>query len=127
MTTLRSRLRGRWRAFKALPAGTRFQRFHEQQKDAPTWVKLLLIVGALASIAAGVILTFVPGPAFVFFGLAGAMLATQSVHVARLLDRAELAARALMVRARATWASRRRRTSSGDAVKTLPPPRVVGR
>ena len=129
MTTLRSRLQRRWQAFKALPAGKRFQRFHEQQKDAPAWVKPLLIVGALLCIAAGVVLTFIPGPAFVFFGLAGAMLATQSRHVARLLDRGELVARAGMARLRSTWARMRGRATprpEDTSVQTLPPPRPVG-
>lgn len=130
MSSLRSRLQRRWQAFKALPAGKRFQRFHEQQKDAPAWVKPLLLVGAILCIAAGVVLTFIPGPAFVFFGLAGAMLATQSSYVARALDRGELMARALMRRVRAKWARLRRRPASegtlSKTVQTLPPPRVVG-
>ena len=108
MTSLRSELERRWRAFEALPIGERFVRFYEQQKSAPAWVKPLLIVSALACLAIGVVLAFLPGPAFVFFGLAGAMLATQSIHVARLLDRLEVFARSMMRRARDTWDAIRR-------------------
>lgn len=100
MTSLRSDMKRRWRAFEALPVGERFERFHAQQKDAPAWVKPLLVVGALASTALGIVLVFIPGPAFVFFGLGAAMLATQSAHVARLLDRIEVGARSLMRRLR---------------------------
>lgn len=105
----RADLAKRWRAFRALPAGARFRRFHEQQKNAPGWVKPLLVVGAVVSLAVAVVLTIFPGPAFVFYGLAGALLATQSIHVARLLDRGELAARALVGRMRDTWDTLRRR------------------
>lgn len=128
MTSLRSDLKRRWRAFAALPSGERFARFHAQQKDAPAWVKPLLIVAAVASIAVGVVLVFIPGPAFVFFGLAGAMLATQSVHVARLLDRLEVVTRALLRRARTRWDALRRRgrtVGSDGSGAVLAPPNVV--
>lgn len=114
MTSLRSSLKRRWRAFAALPIGQRFETFHEAQRDAPAWVMPLLIVGALASLAIGVVLVFIRGPAFVFFGLAGAMLATQSRHVARLLDRGEVATRSLLRRARSTWARLRGRHPSAS-------------
>jgi hypothetical protein len=112
MTTLREKLQRRWRAFRALPAGKRFQRFHEQQKNAPAWVKPLAIVGALASLVIGVVLVFIPGPAFVFFGFAGALLATQSAFVAHGLDRGEVAARALAKRVRDKWARMRHRRTT---------------
>lgn len=133
MTSLRSKAQRRWRAFQALPAGERFERFHEQQKDAPAWVKPVLIVGVLASLAIGVVLVFIPGPAFVFFGLAGALLATQSALVARALDRAEVWARSLVGHIRERWSawrhrgiSQRRPEDGAHDVETLPPPVAVG-
>ena len=92
--------------------GERFVRFYQQQKNAPGWVKPLLIVSALACLAVGVVLVFIPGPAFVFFGLAGAMLATQSIHIARLLDRLEVFTRRVLRRARDTWDAIRQRANA---------------
>jgi hypothetical protein len=90
--------RARWRKFKALPVGKRFQKLHEQQKGAPAWVKPVLIAAAVLSLAAGIVLLFIPGPAFIFLGLAGALLAVCSARVARVLDRAEVGVRNLCTR-----------------------------
>jgi hypothetical protein len=45
---------------------------------------------ALLSFAIGVVLAFIPGPAVVFFALSATLLATQSLRVARILDRTEV-------------------------------------
>lgn len=103
---MRGALGDRWSRFKQLPAGERFERVHEQQRNAPSWVKFALIAGALLSFAIGVLLTVLPGPAFVFYGLAGALLAVESATVARALDRFELLLRSWKRRI----ARRRRRT-----------------
>jgi hypothetical protein len=42
----------------------------------------------------GVVLVFIPGPAILFFLIAGALLAVQSLGVARALDWSELRGRA---------------------------------
>jgi hypothetical protein len=88
--TLLDKLKRRWHAFKALPAGDRFGTVHAQRADASVWVKAALIAAALVALAIGVLLSIMPGPAFVFFGLGGALLAMQSAWVARRLDRTEL-------------------------------------
>ena len=95
-----SKLRKRWREFKALPAGERFQSVHEQQSDAPPWVKVVVIAAAMVTFGIGVVLTFIPGPAIVFFGLAGALAASESAWVARRLDDAEVAGRKLIAKLR---------------------------
>ena len=74
----------------------------------------------LACIALGVFLVFVLGPAFVFFGLVGAALATQSVHVARALDACEVVARSLASRGRDTRAARRGRGTTRQAPHERP-------
>jgi hypothetical protein len=91
-------LRKKWHDFKALPPGRRFQTVHEQQQSAPWWVKPAVIATAAGAFAIGILLTFIPGPAFVFYGLAGALAATESAWLARTLDRGELAARRLIAR-----------------------------
>jgi hypothetical protein len=96
-----ARLKSKWREVKALPTGKRFQTVHEQQQSGPAWVRPLLIVGTLISVAIGVVLAFIPGPAVVFFALAGALAACVSAPIARALDRAEVVGR--------RWLSRLRR------------------
>jgi hypothetical protein len=93
-------LRKRLREVKALPVGRRFQSVHERQADAPAWVKPLVLGGAVLAFGIGVVLSIIPGPAFVFFGLAGMLLAIESAWVAKKLDRAEVAIRELIARFR---------------------------
>jgi hypothetical protein len=92
------RLGKKWREVKALPPGKRFQTVHEQQKSGPAWIRPLLITGALISFAIGVVLAVIPGPAVVFFALAGALAACVSAWVARALDRTEVVVRRWILR-----------------------------
>lgn len=100
-------IKQKWTELKALPAGTRFEAFHEQQRQRPVWVKAAYIVGAVVAVAIGVLLVFIPGPAVVFFALAGALVGTQSRWVAKKLDRGEVKGRELWERFQ-TWRNRRR-------------------
>jgi hypothetical protein len=80
-------MREQWREFKHWPPGQRFVLFHEAQRTRLSkWQRALLLIGTLVSLAVGVVLVFMPGPAVVFFGLAAALLAAQSVWIARRLD-----------------------------------------
>lgn len=92
------RLSQGWAKIKASKPGERFREVYERQKLADQhrsavlrWLRPLL---ALLSLAIGVVLAFIPGPAFVFFGISAALLATESLYVARALDRTELWLRA---------------------------------
>jgi hypothetical protein len=83
--------------------GERFQQWHDEQKrNAPPWTRPLFLVGAVVCLAIAIALTILPGPAVVFFPLAGALFASQSSVVARFLDRAEVRGRGALrwVRAR---------------------------
>jgi hypothetical protein len=85
------RLQAQWQELRHWPPGERFARFHRKHRESGSrWTKVLLVLAALASFAIGVVLAFIPGPAFVFFGLAGGLMATQSSWVATRLDRTEL-------------------------------------
>jgi hypothetical protein len=95
-----AQLRSKWRAFRALPPGERFQTIHRQQARAPVWVKGLMIAGAVIALGIGVVLSVMPGPAIVFFAVAGVLAAVESRSVARALDRGEALARALAWRVR---------------------------
>ena len=88
-----ARLRKHWRHFKALPAGERFATLHEQQTDAPAWIRGLMIAGAVLALGIAVLLSVLPGPAIVFYAAAAGLIAMQSAWVARTLDRGEVAVR----------------------------------
>ena len=105
-----SSLTAEWQRLKRSPPGERFEAFNErQQQHARGPIKALYFGGAIVSLAVGVVLVFIPGPAFVFFILAGALLATQSRWVARRLDRIEVWGRETMTRAHAWWRRLRRK------------------
>lgn len=86
---------------KADRAGERFKHAHQRARQHPItsgWGRLLCFALVLVCLAIGVVLVFIPGPAFVFFILAGALLATQWWKMACWLDQAEVAMRKLYVR-----------------------------
>lgn len=88
---MRGHLRAQWNELKDWAPGERFTKFYRKHRDSSSrWTRALFLLAALASFAIGVVLVFIPGPAFVFFGLTAGLLATQSAWVAARLDRAEL-------------------------------------
>ena len=105
-----SSLAAEWQRLKRSPPGERFEAFNErQQRRARGPIKALYLAGAVVSLAVAVVLVFIPGPAFVFFILAGALLAAQSRWVARRLDRLEVTGRETAIRIRAWWRRMRRK------------------
>jgi hypothetical protein len=93
-----ARLKEHWKAFKRLEPGTRFQthyRQHRQSEAGKSPVRrVLYALAGVVAFAVGVVLVFIPGPAFVFFLIAGGLVATQSLAVARAFDWCELRGRA---------------------------------
>src|SRR5688572_27646844 len=90
-------LKKQWQSLKRGRPGERFKKRYEAgqkaNKVAGTGFKLLRlsrIVIALGSLAIGVVLVFIPGPAILFFLLAGSLLASESMTVARFCDWSEL-------------------------------------
>ena len=83
-------------------------RFRNQHKRAAAdgasngWERALFIGGAVVSFAIGVVLVVLPGPAFVFFIISGALLASQWRPVAVLMDHLELS-----LRNGASWVGRK--------------------
>jgi hypothetical protein len=94
---------------RKLPPGERFQTFHREQRNQSPAVKAAFLGAAVLSVGAGGVLTFVPGPAILFFGLAAALLAAQSLRVARWLDHGEVRARKAFAALRRWRRSRRSR------------------
>jgi hypothetical protein len=108
-TTLKKELK----RLKNHEPGERFGAFHREQKHKPLWVKVLFFALAFVSFGIGVVLAFIPGPAVLFFALAGALLATQSRFVAEKLDKGEVWGRKTFASIRAWWRRKRQRRAGG--------------
>lgn len=98
-----SHMKARWSELKQFPPGERFEKFHASQQHRPSWVHLTYTAAAIALLPIGVLFAFIPGPAVLFFALSAALFATQSLWLARRLDRAELALRHAGQTLRARW------------------------
>lgn len=68
----------------------------------------VLVSGGVLSFV-GAVLLFIPGPGLLFLAAGGAMAGTQSLLVARVFDRGELALRAAAQWLRARWRERSQR------------------
>lgn len=91
---------------KADRTGERFENQHRRAKKRGLdrgWIRAVFFIGALVSAAIGVVLVFIPGPAFVFFILAGALVAIPWRPAATALDRAETAAMPWWRKLRERW------------------------
>jgi hypothetical protein len=85
-------------------AGVRFKNEHLRARShGMTITARILGIGlAILSLAIGVVLVFIPGPAFIFFIIAGALLASQWWALACLLDHVEIAFKRGWMRARSS-------------------------
>lgn len=100
-------LKQQWHGLQRSSPGHRFQNRYasaqRQRNRVPVWQRVLQIGIAAVLVAAGVVFVFIPGPAILFFALAGAMLASESRTVARALDWTELRGRAGWRRSTRFW------------------------
>ncbi len=103
-------LKKQWYSLVRGKPGRRFRSRYDAGKKAKNdaslgfkLFRLLRFVIALGAAAIGVILVFVPGPAVLFFLLAGSLLATESLSIARFLDWTEVKLRAVFGSARRQW------------------------
>ena len=104
--TMGSQLRQGLRELRRGRPGHRFRAHYERsqkQKRSHAATRVGLLVAAIICFAIGVVLVVMPGPAFVFFILAGGLLATESKTVARLMDRIEVLVRKAMSWAKRKW------------------------
>jgi hypothetical protein len=90
-------LKTQWKTLKHAKPGQRFEaRYKSGQRasEAAGWgqqaLRFLRLLVALGSIVVGIVLTVIPGPAILFFLIAGSLLSTESLFVARSLDWTEV-------------------------------------
>jgi hypothetical protein len=107
------KLKAEWCEFKAAPSGHRFVQCYErhQAREAP-WLKPLMFFAAVFSLVIGVVLAFIPGPAILFFAIAGALLAAESRTVASAFDKFEEWGRARFSRLRMSRKTRDARATT---------------
>ena len=93
-------LRDHFREVSRGRPGHRFREYYERskrdRKSGAAKDRIFRIVAAVVMFAIGLVLVFIPGPAVLFFFLGGALLASESLFVARAMDWLE-------VRVRAVW------------------------
>jgi uncharacterized protein (TIGR02611 family) len=99
------RLTKQWRYMMRARPGHRFQARHEhrrRQHASPLWKPLYLTLGT-ALFLLGLVLLVFPGPGFLVIFIGGAMIAEESLWVARSFDALEVKLRKLGGRGRAAW------------------------
>jgi len=101
---MKEKARATWEEMKHDPPGQRFQRhYHRRQEQGDRkgrGLRYLLVIGL---VLVGIVLMFIPGPAVVVFALAAALLAEDSLRIARALDWLEVRIRRLVGWVARTW------------------------
>jgi hypothetical protein len=90
---MHSSLAKQWRALSSGTPGHRFRdRYHRNAKDPKRhWLgRIVRLVLAVAVFVVAVALTVIPGPATPLFFLAGALLASDWLWMAKVMDRVEV-------------------------------------
>ena len=81
-------LKRRIRRFLAAPSGTRFQAHYERMKARASLMRALAAIGlGLVLLAVGLVLLVLPGPGTLVALIGAALLAGESLTVAKMLDR----------------------------------------
>ena len=104
MGSLKQKARSTWEEMKDDPPGQRFQHlYHRRQEESERRGRALHYLLVIGLVAVGVVLIFIPGPAVVLFAFAGALLAEDSLRIAKGLDWTEVKIRALVEWAERIW------------------------
>lgn len=102
-----STLISEWQELRRGRPGRRFQDGYEASRRTKNRVTLLgriVRIGmAVVALVVGIILVFIPGPAILFFAIAGGLLAAESRQLARLLDWTEVQIRKVAIYLRRRW------------------------
>jgi hypothetical protein len=90
------RVVGKWRLFRKIELGHRFQtRYHSHRRrrdkgETSKWVSLLNFVGGPALIVSGFLFISTPGPSYIIIVIGLWMLAGEFLPLARFFDRVEV-------------------------------------
>lgn len=103
-----ARLRKQWRDLRKSRPGRRFQdRYYGRKEHRRGFTKPLYLAVGILLLVVGIVMLPAPGPGFLIMLIAAAMLAEESLAVARTCDGIELKARALVGRMTRRWQRRR--------------------
>jgi len=84
-------MKARVHRFMAAPSGTRFRAYHERLRQRPSMMRTLVAIGlGLILLALGLVMLVLPGPGLLVATIGAALIAGESLFVARLLDRVDL-------------------------------------
>ncbi|MDB6167411.1 MAG: hypothetical protein JWM88_275 [Verrucomicrobia bacterium] len=94
-----------WRGMLHGAPGRRFRESYAaaRKKPPPLWQRLFCFGLALVAFVLGLAFAILPGPASIFFVVSGALLAAESLALARFLDWGEMRLRVLAHWANAHW------------------------
>ena len=100
---MKEKAKSLWRTFEKAPAGERFERLHEAQKEIGGWTGIALTLLGGLLLLGGVVLLFIPGPGILFIAFGAALVAQRSLWLARNLDSIEVLARRTARRVFRLW------------------------
>ena len=83
-------LKKSWSTFRKGRPGERFESFYRARKQARDSSRIVFLVVGILLLVGGVILLFIPGPGILLIAFGGALVAQQSLWMAKLLDEIEL-------------------------------------
>ena len=97
-----SSLKETWRRFKVAEPGTRFEKQYQANQRArhAKWVRPVVILLGIAVTLIGLVALPAPGPGTLVIAAGGALLARESLWIARRLDDVEVKGRKLLGKAR---------------------------
>ena len=96
-------LKESWKTFRKGRPGDRFESFFRARRKNRDGSRIALLIVGILLIAGGVILLFIPGPGLLLIAFGGALVAQQSLWMAKLLDEIELVARRMARLAARFW------------------------
>jgi hypothetical protein len=96
-------LKKHWRIFKNGRPGSRFEKLYEARKETGGPARIAFLAAAILLVAGGVVLLVIPGPGLPLIAFGVALLAQQSLWLAKLLDRLEPVLRRLARKGKAFW------------------------
>ena len=103
-------LKKSWKELSKDRPGHRFQNRHKRQEGKGSRTARFLKLGfGILLVAVGVVFLLIPGPGSVGIVIGGALLAEESLVVARFLDNTELRIRKWIEAARSRWAKHQTR------------------